>query len=85
MRILRTVAVAAIGYAAYRAWQRRPGAPRRPSAPLDEGETTSPHGDPVLAGEPRASIGLASQAAGQASHGIGSGDTPNPGRAQDGL
>ena len=84
MRILKTVAVAAIGYAAYRAWQRRQGASQASSQP-DEGETTSPHGDPVLAGEPKASMGLSPQTAAQSSRGFGAGDEMGQGRMQDGV
>ncbi|NZA27235.1 hypothetical protein H0E84_12665 [Luteimonas sp. SJ-92] len=50
MGILRTFALGAVGYLAYRAWRRRRNGTDEALAQEDAGERTSPHGDPVLAG-----------------------------------
>ena len=50
MRILRTLVVGALGYAAYRAWQRRAHQTPQGSKALtirDHGDATPPHGDPL--------------------------------------
>lgn len=49
MAILRVVAAGALGFLAYRAWQRS-GTRSRPAAVPDQGNITPPHGDPVLVG-----------------------------------
>lgn len=51
MGILRTLVVGALGYAAYRAWQRRntQASESSQTASLrDHGSTTAPHGDPLI-------------------------------------
>ncbi|MDH5824662.1 hypothetical protein QFW77_16955 [Luteimonas sp. RD2P54] len=53
MGVLRTFALGAIGYFAYRAWQRRQTGAEPQSLQNDEGDRTPPHGDPVLAGAAR--------------------------------
>ncbi|WP_407353775.1 hypothetical protein [Luteimonas sp. R10] len=50
MGVLRTFALGAIGYLAYRAWQRRQAETAPPAVQEDDGGRTPPHGDPVLAG-----------------------------------
>ena len=46
MGILRIVAGGALGYIAYRAWQRRKA--EEDTAPFDDEARTPPHGDPLL-------------------------------------
>ncbi|MEZ0471485.1 hypothetical protein [Luteimonas salinilitoris] len=50
MGVLRMFAVGAIGYLAYRAWQRRQAGTGQSSLQDDDGQRTPPHGDPILAG-----------------------------------
>lgn len=50
MSLTRLLAIGTIGFIAYRAWQRH----QETSAPYqqrDDGSRTTPHGDPILAGE----------------------------------
>ncbi|MGO1541061.1 MAG: hypothetical protein ACTH0Y_05540 [Luteimonas sp.] len=49
MAILKIVAAGALGFIAYRVWQRSQTG-SRPAAILDDGHTTPPHGDPILVG-----------------------------------
>ena len=49
MAILKMVAAGALGFIAYRVWQRSQTG-SRPAAVLDDGDTTPPHGDPILVG-----------------------------------
>jgi uncharacterized membrane protein YebE (DUF533 family) len=46
MALFKIIAAGAIGYAAYRAWQKHQTNQRLQSA-TDTGSTTSPHGDPI--------------------------------------
>ncbi|WP_447731054.1 hypothetical protein [Pseudoxanthomonas suwonensis] len=46
MGILRTVAVAALGVVAYRAWQRHKAGGWSTQSEPDDAGTTPPHGDP---------------------------------------
>ncbi len=46
----RLIAAGALGYVAYKAWQRSRARALEPSQP-DDGARTPPHGDPVLVGE----------------------------------
>ncbi|MFC4727241.1 hypothetical protein [Coralloluteibacterium thermophilus] len=69
MGILRTAAVAAIGVAAYRAWQRRQPA-ERPAPQPDEGTATPPHGDPQFARRTE-DAGLPLRTPAQSSQGFG--------------
>lgn len=48
MGIVKLFAAGALGYLTYRAWQRHQE--NNVSALRDDGGTTPPHGDPVLAG-----------------------------------
>jgi len=50
MSLFRIFAAGALGYVAYRAWQRRQSTPATPTL-RDDGGRTPPHGDPVLVGE----------------------------------
>lgn len=47
---VRLIAAGALGFVAYKAWQRRQARALESSQP-DDGEMTPPHGDPVLVGE----------------------------------
>jgi hypothetical protein len=51
MNILKTAALAVAGVLAYRAWQKKKAATSSPSTLglQDSGDTTPPHGDPLLA------------------------------------
>lgn len=49
MGVMKMAAIGAIGYLAYRAWQRRQAGTGRSSLQDDEGQRTPPHGDPLLA------------------------------------
>ena len=46
MGVFKIIAVSAIGYAAYRAWQKHQANQQLQTA-TDTGSTTSPHGDPM--------------------------------------
>ena len=48
--LVRLIAAGALGFVAYKAWQRRRVRALESSQP-DDGERTPPHGDPVLVGE----------------------------------
>lgn len=49
MSLIKLLAYGAVGYVAWRAWQDHHGT--RELRHRDDGSRTSPHGDPVLAGE----------------------------------
>lgn len=52
MALFKIIAASAIGYAAYRAWQKHQSNQQLLSA-TDAGSTTSPHGDPIRANRTR--------------------------------
>ncbi|NYZ61242.1 hypothetical protein [Luteimonas deserti] len=82
MKLFRMMTVGALGYVAYRAWQRRqPGTGTGTSgngalsrettgALADDGSRTTPHGDPVLVGE-TLDVGPEPAAGSQSSRGFG--------------
>lgn len=75
MGILRTVAVAAIGVVAYRAWQRHKAGDWSSQSQEDDGGATPPHGDPRrddLPGEGQANTAAAG------SNVVGLGGTQGP-------
>ncbi|WP_202839619.1 hypothetical protein [Luteimonas saliphila] len=67
MGFLKLFAAGALGFLAYRSWQRHQAGPR---ALRDDGERTPPHGDPILAGE-RIDASPSPRPAAQASRGFG--------------
>ena len=79
MGLFRLLTAGAIGYVAYRAWQRRQPGAATPSTgdadgahamDADHGSRTPPHGDPVLAGADL-EAGIAPRTPAQASRGFG--------------
>ena len=50
MSVVRLIAVGALGFVAYRAWQRHRARALESPKP-DDATRTPPHGDPVLVGE----------------------------------
>lgn len=69
MVVVRLIAAGALGFVAYKAWQRRRMRTLEPSQP-DDGTRTPPHGDPVLVGE-TLEVGPAPVAGIQSSRGFG--------------
>ncbi|MDH5835111.1 hypothetical protein [Luteimonas kalidii] len=69
MSFLKLFAAGALGFVAYRTWQRRQLT--RGNARLqDDGQRTAPHGDPVLVGE-RLDVAPAARTASHSSRGFG--------------
>ncbi|TYT26146.1 hypothetical protein FZO89_07675 [Luteimonas viscosa] len=50
MGFLKLLAAGALGFVAYKSWQRYQAGPHA-APPRDDGARTPPHGDPILAGE----------------------------------
>ncbi|HVI58544.1 MAG TPA: hypothetical protein VM619_06670 [Luteimonas sp.] len=69
MHVVRLIAASALGFVAYKAWQRRRARASESSQP-DDGARTLPHGDPVLVGE-TLDVGPAPVAGIQSSRGFG--------------
>lgn len=69
MGFMKLFAAGALGFFAYRSWQRYQAGSRAPS-PRDDGTRTSPHGDPILAGE-HIDTAPSPRPAAQASRGFG--------------
>ncbi len=66
---VRLIAVGALGFVAYKAWQRNRARALESTQP-DEGARTPPHGDPVLVGE-TLEVGPTPVAGMQSSRGFG--------------
>lgn len=69
MSFLKLFAAGALGFVAYRAWQRHQLAHGRAPLP-DDGGRTAPHGDPVLVGE-QLDVAPSARAASHSSRGFG--------------
>ena len=69
MHVVRLIAAGALGFVAYKAWQRRRARALESSKP-DDGARTPPHGDPILVGE-TLEVGPAPGAGIQSSRGFG--------------
>lgn len=69
MSLLKLIAAGALGVVAYRAWQQHQANQARTSR-IDDGSRTTPHGDPVLAGE-RIDVTPSPRAASHSSRGFG--------------
>lgn len=69
MSLLKLIAAGALGVVAYKAWQQHQANQARTS-PVDDGSRTTPHGDPVLAGE-QIDVAPSPRAASHSSRGFG--------------
>jgi len=67
--MLKIVTAGALSYVAFKAWQRYQASSSLKSE-LDEGDTTPPHGDPILVGE-TLDVGPVPHAGAQFSRGFG--------------